>query len=61
MSKFTIKVIDKDIIYETVNNTRKKNKIIKIERKLVYGSNDQLKKKLILSDNFTINASFIEC
>jgi hypothetical protein len=58
--KAPIKVIDKDIIYATVKKTRKKNKIIKIERKLIYGSNDQLNKKLISSDSFTINTSFIE-
>jgi hypothetical protein len=54
------RVIDEDLVYATVNKTRKGGKIVKVERKLVYGTMKQLNEKLEHSQSITINTSYVE-
>jgi IS1 family transposase len=54
------KVIKPELMYATVKKTRKGRKIIKVERKIVYGDKATILKLLEKSQSRTINTSFIE-
>ena len=55
-----IKVIAPEINYAVVHKTRKNGKIIKVERKIVFGTKDSIDNCLKKSISNTINTSYIE-
>jgi hypothetical protein len=55
-----ILVVDPDLKYATVHKTRKEGKVIKVERKIVFGSPDYIAQALSKSESNTLNTSFIE-
>jgi IS1 family transposase len=55
------KVIPEDLCYATVRKERKKNRIVKVETKIVYGNESLLKEKLKNSTvSNKVNTSFVE-
>ena len=54
------KVIDPEINYAVVHKTREKGKIVKVEKKIVFGSADSIESCLEKSMSNTINTSYIE-
>ncbi len=48
-------------VYTQVIKTRRKDRVIKVERRLIHGTKEQLEEALLNSENsWTINTSFIE-
>ena len=54
------KVIDPEINYAVVHKTREKGKIIKVEKRIVFGTEESIKKCLENTISNTINTSYIE-
>ena len=54
------RVIDADLIYATVHKTRQGMKVVKVERKVVHGTEQQVQKRLDDSPSHTINTAYIE-
>ncbi len=54
------KIINEDLDYATVHKTRDKGRVVKVERKVVYGSSERIEKKLQELPGNTINTSFVE-
>ena len=54
------KVIDPEINYAVVHKTREKGKVVKVEKKIIFGSEDSIKSCLEKSISNTINTSYIE-
>ena len=54
------KVIDPEINYAVVHKTRKNGRVVKVEKKIVFGSEDSIAKCLEKSVSNTINTSYIE-
>lgn len=54
------KVVDKDLDYATVHKTREKGRVVKVEKKVVYGSTERIEKRLQKLPGNTINTSFVE-
>ena len=54
------KIINEDLDYAMVHKTRDKGRIVKVERKVVYGSSERIEKKLQELPGSTINTSFVE-
>jgi len=54
------RVIDADLDYATVHKTRLGAKVIKVERKIVHGSEDHVLSRLEKSPSKTVNTAYIE-
>ncbi len=54
------RIIDKDLVYATVHKVREGQKVIKVERNIVYGNDAQVQKALGKSPSQTINTSYVE-
>lgn len=54
------KIIDEDLDYATVHKTREKGRVVKAEKRVVYGSAERIEKRLQRSPSSTINTSFVE-
>ena len=54
------KVVDADLLYATVHKTRQSGKVIKVERKIVYGSEVDIFERLEQSPSQTVNTAYIE-
>lgn len=54
------KIIDEDLDYATVHKTREKGRVVKVEKRVVYGSAERIEKRLQKSPSSTINTSFVE-
>jgi IS1 family transposase len=55
-----IKVIDPELNYAVVHKTREKGKMIKVEKKVIFGSQESVEDCLERSVSKTINTSYIE-
>lgn len=56
----TVRVIDDDLDYATVHKTRQDGRVIKVERKVVHGSEQNVLARLAKSPSQTINTSYVE-
>ncbi len=54
------KAIDPEIDYAVVHKVRKNGKVVKVERKVVYGDYYRIKERLARSSSQTINTAYIE-
>jgi len=54
------RVIDSDLDYATVHKTRQGARVIKVERKVIHGSEQQVLARLENSPSQTINTAYIE-
>ena len=54
------KVIDPELNYAVVHKTREKGKMIKVEKKIIFGSQESVEACLKRSVSKTINTSYIE-
>jgi hypothetical protein len=54
------KIIDTEIDYAIVHKTRENGKVIKVEKRVVFGDIDRVEKRLENSVSNTINTSYIE-
>lgn len=54
------KLIDEDLDYATVHKTREKGRIVKVEAKIVFGSEERISKRLRELPSNTINTSYVE-
>jgi hypothetical protein len=55
-----IKRIDEDLDYATVHKTREKGRTVKVETKIIFGSEDRINKKLLELPSKKINTSYVE-
>jgi hypothetical protein len=53
-------ILDNDLDYATVHKTREKGHITKVERKVVFGTEESIKKRLEASPSRKINTAYIE-
>jgi hypothetical protein len=53
-------VVDPDLKYATVHKTRREGKVVKVERKIIFGTRESIARSLLNSDSNTINTSYIE-
>jgi len=58
--KAPIKVIDPEINYAVVHKTREKGKITKVDKRIVFGTEESIKECLKKTISNTINTSYIE-
>jgi IS1 family transposase len=54
------KKIDPELDYAVVHKTRKKGKVVKVERRIVYGDEKRIDEKIAKSPGKKINTSYIE-
>jgi hypothetical protein len=54
------KVIEADLDYATVHKTRESGRVIKVERKVVHGSEQHILARLAKSPSQTINTAYVE-
>lgn len=54
------KLVDDDLDYATVHKTREKGRIVKVETKIVFGSEERINKRLRELPSKTINTSYVE-
>jgi IS1 family transposase len=54
------RLIDTDLVYATVHKTRQGAKVVKVERKVVHGTAQQVQERLDDSPSHTINTAYIE-
>ena len=54
------RVIDDDLHYATVHKTRQNGRVIKVERKVVHGSEQEICARLEKSPSQTVNTAYIE-
>jgi hypothetical protein len=54
------RVIDADLDYATVHKTRQGARVVKVERQVVYGSEERILERLAGSPSRTINTAYIE-
>ena len=54
------RVIDEDLDYATVHKTRQDGRVIKVEHKVVHGSEQHIFERLTKSPSQTINTAYIE-
>jgi len=52
--------IDPQLDYAVVHKTREKGKIVKVERRIVYGDENRIDEKIAISPGNKINTSYIE-
>jgi hypothetical protein len=55
-----VRVVDKDLDYATVHKTRKGARVVKVERKVVHGSQERIEARLVNSPSRTVNTAYIE-
>lgn len=55
-----VMVIDENLDYATVHKTRVNGRVVKVEKKIVYGSRERIEEKLKELPGNTINTSFVE-
>jgi len=58
--KKPVKEIDSEIDYATVHKTRTNGKVVKVETKIIYGTEERIAKKLERSVSKKINTAYIE-
>jgi IS1 family transposase len=54
------KVVDPDLDYAVVHKLRKGNRLVKVERRIVYGDPQRIEERLAKSPSVKINTSYIE-
>ena len=54
------KVIDENLDYATVHKTRVNGRVVKVEKRVVYGSSERIEERLKELTSNTINTSFVE-
>lgn len=54
------RVVDVDLDYATVHKTRENGRVVKVERKVIYGGEDRIVTRLASSTSQTINTSYVE-
>jgi hypothetical protein len=54
------KLVDEDLDYATVHKTREKGRIVKVETKIVFGTEERINKRLRELPSNTINTSYVE-
>ncbi len=54
------RIVAEDLDYGTVHKTRRKGRVVKVERKLVYGEENRVVDRLALSPSNTINTAYVE-
>ena len=54
------KRVDEDLDYATVHKTREKGRVVKVETKVVFGSEERIGKRLRELPSKTINTSYVE-
>lgn len=54
------KLVNEDLDYATVHKTRENGRIIKVETKIVFGSEERINKRLSELPGKTINTSYVE-
>jgi len=54
------RIIDAELDYAVVHKTREKGKVVKVERRIVYGDENRINEKLAKSPGKKINTSYIE-
>lgn len=54
------RVIDEDLDYATVHKTRQNGHVVKVERKVVYGSEQHVLQRLEESPSQTVNTAYVE-
>jgi hypothetical protein len=55
-----VRVVDKDLDYATVHKTRIAGRVVKVERKVIYGNAQRIQNRLENSPSKTINTAFSE-
>jgi len=50
----------KDLDYATVHKTRQKGRVVKVEKKVIFGNEHSVEKKLLDSPSTQINTSYVE-
>lgn len=58
--KLPAKIIDKDLDYATVHKTRLQGRVVSVERKIVYGTEQSIEQHLQDSPSQTINTAYVE-
>jgi MFS superfamily sulfate permease-like transporter len=54
------KVVDAQLDYATVHKTREKGRVVKVEKKIVFGSADRIERRMAELPSKTINTSYVE-
>ncbi len=54
------RVLDEDLDYATVHKTRTKGRVVKVECKVVHGSQQRIEARLVNSPSRTVNTAYIE-
>ena len=54
------KVVDEALDYATVHKTREKGRVVKVEKNIVFGSNERIEKRLERLPSKTVNTSYVE-
>jgi IS1 family transposase len=54
------KVVDKELDYATVHKTREKGRVVKVEKNIVFGSDERIEKRLEQLPSKTVNTSYVE-
>jgi hypothetical protein len=54
------RVIDADLDYATVHKTREKGRVVQVDRRVVYGSQESVRERLEASPSRTINTAYVE-
>lgn len=52
--------VHQDLDYATVHKTRNKNRVVEVEKKIVYGNEERIAKRLEDSPSQTVNTSYVE-
>ena len=53
-------VPDEDLDYATVHKTRRNGRVVKVEKRIIYGDKQRIEKRLMDSPSVQINTSFVE-
>lgn len=53
-------VADEDLDYATVHKTRRNGRVVKVEKRIIYGDKERIEKRLMDSPSVQINTSFVE-
>jgi IS1 family transposase len=56
----SVKVIDNELDYAVVHKTRENGKVTKVEKRVVFGSEERIRQRLSQCVSHTINTSYIE-
>jgi len=54
------RVLDEDLDYATVHKTRTKGRVVKVECKVIHGSQQRIEARLLNSPSRTVNTAYIE-